>query len=129
MNSVNLVGRMTKAAEVRYTQEQKAIATFTLAVDRGAKDKGADFIRCVAFGKTAEIIERYTDKGRQLAVSGHINTGSYEKDGRTVYTTDVIADRIFLIGSNKQADSNGAPDAPESAMPAGFEAIDDDIPF
>lgn len=130
MNSVNLIGRMTKDAEVRYTNEQKAVANFTLAVDRGGKDKGADFPRIVAFGKSAEIIERYTGKGRQIGIVGRIQTGSYEnKDGKTVYTTDIVAERVFLIGSRNADADAGVPDAPEAAVPAGFEAMDDDIPF
>lgn len=128
MNNVSLMGRLTRDAEVRYTQEGKAVARFTLAVDRGGKDAGADFISCVAFGKTAEIIERYTAKGRQICLEGRINTGKYEKDGRTVYTTDVAANRVYLIGS-RAADDGAEPDAPAATIPDGFALMDDDIPF
>lgn len=99
MNSVILIGRMTREADVRYSaQTNMAVARFSLAVDRQSKDKQADFPNVIAFGKTAEIIERYTHKGSQIAVQGRIQTGSYQnKDGATVYTTDVVADRIKLL--------------------------------
>ena len=79
MNSVVLIGRLTREPEIRYTEAQLAIARLNLAVDRQkAKDKeaGADFINIVTFGKTAEAIERFTDKGKKLAVQGRIQTGS-----------------------------------------------------
>lgn len=120
MNQVTLIGRLTKAAEMSYTQSNTAVAKFTLAVDRMKKGE-ADFIRITAFGKTAEIVDRYTDKGRQLAIQGKINTGSYEKDGQKVFTTDVIADRVELIGS---ASAPANWDASEA-----FAQADDDIPF
>lgn len=94
MNSVNLIGRLTKDPESRRSKDME-VATFTLAVDRPGKDSGTDFIRCVAFGKSAEFAEDYFTKGLRVGVSGRIQTGSYEnKDGDTVYTTDVIIDRL-----------------------------------
>jgi single-strand DNA-binding protein len=129
MNVVAFLGRLTKDPEVRYTDSNMCIARFTLAVDRIGKDKGADFPRCVAFGKTAEVIERYIKKGSQIAVSGHLQTGSYEKDGQTVYTTDVIVDRMDFAGTSKQSDQAEA-DAPTPQIDmSGFAAMDDDIPF
>lgn len=129
MNKVVLIGRLARDPETRYTQDQKAVTRFTLAVNRIKKDDPADFISCVAFGTTAQLIERYVKKGNRLAVEGHINTGSYEKDGRKIYTTDVIVDRMEFISSLKESDS-AQPDAPEQTPEqAGFAAMDDDIPF
>lgn len=131
MNQVTLIGRLTKAAEMSYTQSNTAVAKFTLAVDRMKKGE-ADFIRVTAFGKTAEIVDRYTDKGRQLAIQGRIQTGSYEKDGQKVFTTDVIADRVELIGSASapatKEEAESVPTANWDASEA-FAQADDDIPF
>ena len=125
MNNVVLIGRLTKDPETRYSGET-AVTTFTLAVDRPmSKDKTADFIRIVTFGKTAELCEKYLAKGRQVAIQGRIQTGSYEdKDGKRVYTTDVIADRVqFLGGKPEQREQN-------EEQYEGFQAVDDsDIPF
>lgn len=109
MNSVILIGRMTREADVRYSaQTNMAVARFSLAVDRQSKDKQADFPNIIAFGKTAEIIERYTHKGSQIAVQGRIQTGSYQnKDGATVYTTDVVADRIKLLDKKENREEVG----------------------
>lgn len=116
--------------ELNYTKDQTAIAKFTLAVDRQTKDKGADFIRVTAFGRRAESICRYMDKGRQIAVQGRIQTGSYkDKDGKTVYTTDVIIDNDEFLGGRQEE---------PKAVPAGsfddydetaFTVADDDMPF
>lgn len=125
MNNVVLIGRLTKDPEMRYSGET-AVTTFTLAVNRPmSKDKTADFIRIVTFGKTAELCEKYLAKGRQIAIQGRIQTGSYEdKDGKRVYTTDVIADRVqFLGGKPEQREQN-------EEQYEGFQAVDDsDIPF
>ena len=99
MNSVILIGRLTKKPELEYTAGNTAVTKFTIAVDRRKKEDGADFIRITVFGKQAENICRYLDKGRQVAVSGRIQTGSYQKDGKTIYTTDIIADNVEFLGS------------------------------
>ena len=151
MNSVALTGRLTRDPEVRYTQSQTAVASFTLAVDRPYsrdRENSADFIRITTFGKQAEFAEKYLNKGRLVGVTGRIQTGSYQdKDGKTVYTTDVIADRIEFLGPKSEGQSSGysqetfqrsnpapapaAPTpAPAPAVPDGFTALDDDdIPF
>lgn len=98
MNNVVLIGRLVKDVESRFTQEGKGIARLTLAVNRAMKRDEADFISCVAFGKTAEVLINYTQKGTQIAVEGNIRTGSYDKDGTKVYTTDVIIQRVELLG-------------------------------
>lgn len=125
------MGRLTKDAVIRYTNDQKAVASLTLAVqDTMNKDK-ADFISCKAFGKTAELIEKYCHKGDFIGVEGRISTGSYEKDGKKVYTTDVIIDRItFTPKVNTQASEDKPVEEVQEAIPSGFEKIeDDDLPF
>ncbi|MDR0570124.1 MAG: single-stranded DNA-binding protein [Clostridiales Family XIII bacterium] len=158
MNQVILIGRLTRDPEVRYTGDQMAVASFTVAIDRvtrADKEKQTDFPRVVTFGKQAELCERYLAKGRLVAVQGRIQTGSYKnKEGATVYTTDVVAERVeFLEWGDRQgkaadaATQGGARfgrqsfDAPpaaspygggfsEPSLPEGFSALDDDdIPF
>jgi len=102
MNVCVLHGRMARDAEIRTSQAGKAFARFTVAVDRAAKNgekREADFISCVAFGRTAEMIERYFPKGKEILLEGHIQTGSYEKDGIKKYTVDVLVDRVEFCGS------------------------------
>lgn len=133
MNLVILTGRLTKEPVVNYAAAtQTAVARFTVALDRGrdknGENRGADFPNCVAFGKTAENLERYSGKGLRVQVTGHLQTGSYDdKDGKKVYTTDVIADRIEFIDWKTAAGSNDAVPAVE--MPDSFEAVDEDCPF
>lgn len=103
MNNVVLIGRLVKDVESRFTQEGKGIARLTLAVNRAMKKDEADFISCVAFGKTAEVLINYTQKGSQVAIEGNIRTGSYDKDGTKVYTTDVIIQRVELLGGKAPA--------------------------
>lgn len=137
MNIVILSGRLTKDAEVKYSQgsDSMAIARFTLAVDRkGKKQEGqqtADFINCVAFSKTAEVIEKYTSKGSKIALRGHWQSGSYKnKDGVTVYTNDCIVDE-FEFGESKKDTQDNAPSAPVDQD--GFmnipDGVDDELPF
>lgn len=132
MNKCVLMGRLTRDAEIRYSQgqngEQMAIARFTLAVDRRGKDGGADFINCVAFGRTAEFCEKWTRQGIKVALDGRIQTGSYtNKDGVKVYTTDVIVENIEF------AESKNAEKAETPKSDAGFisipDGIENDLPF
>lgn len=147
MNSVILIGNLTKDPEVRYTtgQDPTAVCTFNIALNRGrdrnGNDRGADFPRVTVFGRMAENCEKYLAKGRKVAIQGHIQTGSYEKDGRTIYTTDVVADRVEFLGGNQQQNQgssrpsttyetySGSQYSEPQEAPAGFEALDDDIPF
>ena len=141
MNKVQLVGRLTKDAEVRYSQgdTQMAIARFTVAVDRRGKNNEADFISCVAFGKTAEFLEKYARKGTKFVVEGRIQTGSYtNKDGQKVYTTDVVCENVeFAESKNSQGGGSsfdgGAGFAPSSDAGDGFmnipDGIDEELPF
>ncbi len=119
INRVILVGRVTKDIEVKSNSEM-SIAKFSLAVDRTKKGE-ADFISCVAFGKTAEALAKYTGKGKRLGIEGHIQTGSYTKqDGTKVYTTDVIVEKTEYIEWRDKDDIN-----------SGFVEADnlDDLPF
>lgn len=136
MNSVNLIGRLTKEPQVRYTADGLAVASFTLAVDRPVRrgeDKQADFPRVICFGKQAENCEKYLAKGRLVAIMGRIQTGSYEKqNGERVYTTDVIADRVqFLEWGEDKAKSQAPqkPTAPQQEEFHGFSKVEDDLPF
>lgn len=132
MNSVILIGRVAQDIEVRYTAGQMAVATFTVAVDRPVKDKEkqADFPRVTVFGKLAENCERYTRKGLRIGIQGRLQTGSYKnKDGCTVYTTDVIAERIEFLEWPAENESAQQADRNQQNPPQGFAAIDEDIPF
>ena len=142
MNSVVLIGRLTRDPEIRYTAgTQMAVATFTVAIDRPVRsggEKQTDFPRCTVFGKQAENCERYLAKGRLVGVQGRIQTGSYQnKDGQTVYTTDVVADRIEFLewgdkpAGNQSRDRQNTPHQadPQDDAPEGFQALDEDVPF
>ena len=131
MNKVILTGRLTAKPELNYTQSQMAVTKFTIAVDRFSKDKGADFIRVTVFGKQAENVCRYMDKGRMIAVEGSIQTGSYkDRDGKTVYTQDVIANHTEFLGGNSEPREQTARQIEEDASALlGLNSLPDDIPF
>lgn len=103
MNTVVLLGRLVRDPDIRQSQGENpvVVARYTLAVDRKGKDAGADFINMVSFGKTAEFIEKYVHKGTKIAAKGRIQTGSYEKDGKKIYTTDVVAEEVEFAESKK----------------------------
>lgn len=121
MNNVSLIGRLTADPEIRSDKKGKLeIARFTLAVDRvGSED--ADFIRCVAFGKSAEFVEDYFQKGLRVGVSGRIQTGRYEdKDsGKTVFTTDVIVERLDFADGNRNQEPKEEKSERSSRTSAG----------
>lgn len=98
INTCTLVGRLTKDIDLRSTRDGKSVAQFTLAVDRDKKDSGADFINCIAWGKSAEILERYVHKGDMLGIIGKIQTRNYEdRTGKKVYVTEVMVDRFQFL--------------------------------
>lgn len=100
MNKVLLIGRLTKDPDIRVSQNGMKVARYTMAVDRRGED--ADFIPCIAFDKKAEFVEKYLRKGTKIAIVGRIQTGSYtNKEGRTVYTTDIIVDEHEFAESKK----------------------------
>lgn len=152
MNKVILMGRLTRDPEVRYSQGDNplAIARYTLAVDRrqarsnNGEEQTADFINCVAFGRTAEFAERYLHKGTKIAVTGRIQTGSYtNKDGVRVYTTEVVVEEHEFAESRNAQTGNeggyngggfGGNSAPVSSGAGdGFmnipDGIDEELPF
>lgn len=140
MNNVVLIGRLTRDPEVRYTSSQMAVCHFSIAVDRPRsqnKEQTADFIRITVFGKQAENCGHYLAKGRQVGIQGRIQTGSYKnKDGQTVYTTDVIANSVeFLGGAQAGSTKSGFTSDSDHSMPEDmdlpdeFETTNDDIPF
>ena len=145
MNKVILMGRLTRDPEVRYSQGENsmAIARYTIAVDRRVRRDGdqqtADFINCVAFGRSGEFAEKYFHKGIKTAVTGRIQTGSYtNKDGQRVYTTDVIVEeQEFAESKSASANNAGAAaangNAAGSAIGDGFmnlpDGIDEELPF
>lgn len=149
MNKVILMGRLTRDPDVRYSQGENAtaIARFTLAVDRrfnrnNGDDNNADFIGCVAFGRTGEFVEKYLHKGTKVVASGRIQTGSYtNKDGVKVYTTDVVVEDVeFAESKNASAGNDGGytggsarQSAPVAPAGDGFmnipDGIDEELPF
>lgn len=137
MNNVALIGRLVRDPELSYTTSQTALCKFTIAVDRQSKEeKTADFIRIVVWGKQAENCDRYLFKGKQVAVNGRIQTGSYkDKDGKTVYTTDVIANNVEFLGRKEPAEEAGyhtetLRDKPVSMEDLGaFSYTDEGMPF
>ena len=148
MNKVILMGRLTRDPEVRYSQGESAtaVARYTLAVDRRFKrdndQQTADFIGCVAFGRSAEFAEKYFRKGIKIAITGRIQTGSYtNQDGQKVYTTDVVVEEQEFAESKAAAANNGggyqqaAPSRPEPTQAAGDgfmnipDGIEEELPF
>lgn len=145
MNKVILMGRLTRDPEVRYSQGEQAtaVARYTLAVDRRFKRDGdqqtADFINCVAFGRSGEFAEKYFHKGTKLVVTGRIQTGSYtNQEGQKVYTTDVVVEEQEFAESKAASEGNsgyqpaGRPE-PSAAVGDGFmnipDGIDEELPF
>ena len=131
MNKWVGIGRITAKPELNYTAIQTAVTKFTIAVDRLTKVGGADFFRVTVFGRLAENICRYMDKGRQIAVEGRITTGSYKnKDGKTVYTQDVVIDHTEFLGGNSEPREQTARQIEEDASALfGLNSLPDDIPF
>ena len=128
MNSFCGMGRLCKDPEIRNT-ENTTVARYTLAIDRFGKDKGADFISCVCFGKTADFAEKYLKKGVKIAVEGHIQTGSYtDKNGNKVYTTDVIVNAHHFCEGKSTAAEQTAPATTDDFMNVPSN-IDDEVPF
>ena len=133
MNKVILKGRLVRDTEIRYTAgaESRAVAKFTVAVDRPRKKDGesqADFLPCTCFGKTAEMIEKYFRKGQEILLEGRWQTGSYEKDGRKVYTNDCIVERVEFCGKKADVGTPG-PQTDEDGFMNIPEGIDEELPF
>ena len=143
MNKVILMGRLTRDPEVRYSQgdNSSAIARYSLAVDRKFKKDGeqnADFINCVAFGKSGEFAEKYFRQGTKVLVEGRIQTGSYtNKEGVKVFTTDIVVDNQEFAesknGNGSSNNSNSTTPTPSQPSQDGFmnipDGIDEQLPF
>ncbi len=134
MNKVILVGRLTRDPEVRTGgANNTAVARFSVAVDRKFKrdgdDQTADFINCVAFGKTAEFMEKYFKKGMRIGIEGRITTGSYtDKEGKKIYTTDVTCENVEFVESKRDND-NPAPQPDNDGFMNIPDGIDEELPF
>ena len=143
MNKVQLVGRLTRDPEIRYSQGENATATarFSVAVNRRFKNSegnyDADFINCVAFGKSAEFVEKYFKKGMAIGLTGRIQTGSYtNKDGQKVYTTDVVVEETEFVeskGASSTDNSNASRSTHSVSNNSDFmnipDGIDEELPF
>jgi single-strand DNA-binding protein len=97
MNTVLLIGNLTRDPELRYTTTQTAVCNFTLAIDRNQKEKGTDYPSIKVFGKVAENCEQFLKKGSKVGVQGRLQTGSFEKDGQKIFKTEVVADRVEFL--------------------------------
>lgn len=129
MNSVNLIGNLTRDVEVRYTtgDNPTAFAKFGIAINEGYGDKKkVSFLNITAWGKVAENCEKFLHKGSKVGVSGRIQTGSYEKDGQRINTFDIVANNVEFLDS--ASDRHEAP-TEEPMQMQGFKALDEDIPF
>ena len=137
MNKVIIIGRFTRDPEIKYSTGENATATArsSLAVNRKFKNKegnyDADFINCVAFGKTAEFIEKYFTKGMAIGITGRIQTGSYtNKEGQKVYTTDVVVEETEFVESKNKGTSDNVPNNNANSN-SDFEEVisEDEMPF
>lgn len=131
MNSVCLIGRLTKDVQERRTQNGTAVVSFTLAVDRRKKDDDADFIPCIAWDKAAETIAKYVHKGDMFGVAGYIQTRSYEKDGRRNYVTEVVTTSFQFLEHKREmsSDSPSGQNKSDSYGGYGYDSDSSEIPF
>ncbi|MCR1167288.1 single-stranded DNA-binding protein [Clostridium botulinum] len=127
MNKWVGIGNLTKDVEIRNSASDTAIANFTIAIRRNFKNNGeyeSDFINCIAFNKTAEILGKYTHKGSKIGIAGRIQTRSYDnKEGNKVYVTEIVVDEVEFLEKREQKE--------EASIPVDFEPVkgDGDIPF
>ena len=130
MNVFSGIGRLTKDVDLRYSQSGTAIARFSIAINRPFKNQNGeqevDFINCIAFGKRAETIAQYVKKGHRIGITGSIMTGSYEKEGRTIYTTDINVSGFTFLESAQKPKQKAAQTAVD-AEPIQIE--DEGLPF
>lgn len=138
MNKVILMGRLTRDPDIKYIQKQNdqqtAVARFTLAVDKRFKRQGdeqtADFINCVAFGKTAEFVESYLKQGTKVVACGRIQTGSYtNKEGQKVYTTNVVIEELEFAESKKTQENNAELQTDADGFMTIPDELEDGLPF
>ena len=128
MNKVILIGRFVRDPEIRYSSNDKCCANFSIAVDRKYKQEGqqdADFPQVIAWGKTAEFIEKYFRQGMKIVIEGRIQTGKYtNKEGQTVYTTDVVAESVEFAESKSATSGNNNKSKP--AKSDNYQGMDED---
>lgn len=137
MNLFIGMGRLVRDADIRYTQDGKAVAGFSIAVDRRFKREGqpdADFFNCTAFGKLAEFVEKWTHKGTKVVISGELQNNNYtNKEGQTVYNVQIIVNSIEFAESKKAAESNAPVEHTPVQEESGFvnvpEGVDELLPF
>lgn len=135
MNKVILIGRLCADPETRYSANGDCVAKYRLAVNRKIKKEGqpeADFLNCIAFGKTGEFASRFLKKGSKIAIEGRVQTGSYEKDGVKHYTTDIIVEQHEFCDSNVSSNTAQAmAPSPAADMATDFPVLDDnsELPF
>jgi single-strand DNA-binding protein len=132
MNKVVMIGRTCKEIEIRMTGNDTKVTNFTLAVNKRFKREGdadADFINCVAFGKTAGFMEQYIGKGRQIAVEGRLQVRNYMKDDNKIYVTEVVVEQVYFADSKQDSGQNTAIN---TDVNDGFKPVDDgedELPF
>lgn len=134
MNKTQLIGNLVSDVEFKQSASGAGVAKLRLAVRRNFKNQqneyDSDFINCVAFGKTAEMIAKYFNKGSKIAVDGRIQTGSYDnKQGQRVYTTDIVIENFYFIESRKQANAQQSFDNPFGDLETQPVDIQDNLPF
>ena len=135
MNKVELLGRLTRDPDIRYSnsEESIAVARFNLAVERRYRKDGqteADFISCVAFGRSAEFAEKYLHKGTKIVLVGRIQTGNYtNQDGHKIYTIDVVAEEMYFAESKKEGSDGRSEPTDENGFMNIPEGIDEELPF
>lgn len=134
MNKVILVGRLTKDPDVRYSEDRKCSARYSLAVQRSYKNSNgqydADFINCIAFGRTAEFAEKWLKKGSKISIIGSIRTGNYtNKEGQKVYTTDVVVEENEFVESKSEERREQPSDVGEGFMSIPDSVEDEGLPF
>lgn len=134
MNTVQLIGRLTKDPELKYTQGQMAVCKFNIAINRGkdakGNDLGADYPRITVFGKQGENASKYLAKGRLVGIQGRITTGSYEdKNGNKVYTMDVVADRVEYLEYGAKAEPKEVVEPEQMELEDGYAILDEEVPF
>ena len=134
MNSVCIIGRLTKDVQERRTQNGTPVVSFTLAVDRRKKEDGADFINCIAWNKSAETIAKYVHKGDLFGVTGYIQTRSYEKDGRTNYATEVVTTGFQFLERKREMQSDSPSgqyksDSYDGWGNTGYDINESELPF
>jgi single-strand DNA-binding protein len=128
MNKIELLGRLTKDVEVKYTQDQKMVVKFTIAINR-RKNEHTDFFDVTAFGKTAEFIGKYFKKGSKMLVTGELNNNNYEKDGVKHYQDQIVIDTVEFFGKKADGENNGSEKSETKSEPAKNESKSDSSGF